>query len=602
MKVVNFKTLKVKNFLSVGEEPVEVSFTKGLNIITGVNKDKSDRRNGVGKSTLADAIYFAIFGNTLRDIKKENIGNNITQSQPEVSIEFSISSSSGNQDLYKITRYLNPSKCYIYKNDKDITLDTISNTTGYISDLISATPELFQNCVIMTVNNTTPFMAKKKIEKRKFIESILNLEVFSEMLNVVRSRYNEAQRDLDMECVRYEEISNQIQSLEKQKAQQLKEAEDRVKKIKERKATNSKDIKRLQEKSETNFKKSIGEYQEQIENQKGNLETCRLKRETANRKIIELRSSNKHLQSTYDKIITTDSECPFCLQSISTHSQEKIQAERANIQSMISDNSSEIEKRSSDLKMLDGIRDKIETKIDSIQSLVNDQTIIVKEKANILSKISQLQEWNSEVDQELKGLETMSNNHSIQIESLSSRLQEVQSTIDVHKNNINLIDISRFVVSEEGVKSYIVKRILQLLNSKLAYYLKKMDSNCVCIFNEYFEEQIIDEKGKVLSYFNFSGAEKKNIDLACLFAFMDIRRLQGDVAFNLNIYDELFDSSLDEKGVELVVSILQERVEKFNEAAIVISHRRDSTKIATGDIIFLQKENGITTRIPVIDN
>ena len=83
---------------------------------------------------------------------------------------------------------------------------------------------------------------------------------------------------------------------------------------------------------------------------------------------------------------------------------------------------------------------------------------------------------------------------------------------------------------------------------------------------------------------------------------MDIRRLQGDVAFNLNIYDELFDSSLDEKGVELVVSILQERVEKFNEAAIVISHRRDSTKIATGDIIFLQKENGITTRIPVIDN
>ena len=83
-----------------------------------------------------------------------------------------------------------------------------------------------------------------------------------------------------------------------------------------------------------------------------------------------------------------------------------------------------------------------------------------------------------------------------------------------------------------------------------------MDSNCVCIFNEYFEEQIIDDKGKVLSYFNFSGAEKKNIDLACLFAFMDIRRLQGDVAFNFNIYDELFDSSLDEKGVELVIEIL----------------------------------------------
>lgn len=602
MKLVNFKTLKVKNFLSVGDQPVEVNFTKGLNIITGVNKDKSDRRNGVGKSTLADAIYFAIFGNTLRDIKKENIGNNVTQKQPEVSIELTISSSTGKDDLYKIVRFLNPSKCFIYKNEKDITLDTINNTTKYISDLISATPELFQNCVIMTVNNTTPFMAKKKIEKRKFIESILNLEVFSEMLTVARSRYNEAQRDLDMECVRYEEVSNQIQSLEEQKTKQQQENIDRVDKINERKATNAEDIKRLKTKAETNFKKSIGEYQSQIDNLKQTLDTCKTKREKANQKIIEITANNKHLQSTHDKIKAEGSTCPVCLQSISDHSKEKINQERANIKNQIKSNCDEVKKRKEDLILADTIRDKLELKIDQIQTSINEQTIIVKEKSNTLSKISQLQEWNNELDTELKGLENMNKIHTDQLEVLSTRLQEVQKTIDIHKKNINLIDIARFVVSEEGVKSYIVKRILQLLNNKLAYYLKKMDSNCVCIFNEYFEEQIIDEKGKVLSYFNFSGAEKKNIDLACLFAFMDIRRLQGDVAFNLNIYDELFDSSLDEKGVELVVDILQERVEKFNEAAIVISHRRDSTKIATGDIIFLQKHKGITTRIPVMDN
>ena len=106
----------------------------------------------------------------------------------------------------------------------------------------------------------------------------------------------------------------------------------------------------------------------------------------------------------------------------------------------------------------------------------------------------------------------------------------------------------------------------------------------------------IDEKGKVLSYFNFSGAEKKNIDLACLFAFMDIRRLQGDVAYNFNIYDELFDSSLDERGVELVLDILKERIEKYNECIMVISHRKESVKLATNDVIFLEKKNGITTR------
>jgi energy-coupling factor transporter ATP-binding protein EcfA2 len=131
-----------------------------------------------------------------------------------------------------------------------------------------------------------------------------------------------------------------------------------------------------------------------------------------------------------------------------------------------------------------------------------------------------------------------------------------------------------------------------------------MDANCICIFNEYFEEELFDEKGQESSYFNFSGAERKNLDLACLFTFMDIRRLQGDVAYNVSVYDELLDSSLDEKGVELVVDILRERVEKLNECVIIISHRKESVKAAGdksvngfNDVIFLQKENGITKRI-----
>ena len=110
MKYVTFQRLSIKNFLSVGDEPVEINFNTGLNIITGVNKDKSDRRNGVGKSTIADAIYFAIFGSTIRDIKKENICNNITNGQTEVSIEFVVKHD-GSSTNYKVVRLLTPSKC-----------------------------------------------------------------------------------------------------------------------------------------------------------------------------------------------------------------------------------------------------------------------------------------------------------------------------------------------------------------------------------------------------------------------------------------------------------------------------------------------------------
>jgi len=183
------------------------------------------------------------------------------------------------------------------------------------------------------------------------------------------------------------------------------------------------------------------------------------------------------------------------------------------------------------------------------------------------------------------------------ITNYNNKVKEIKSKLETVKKKINMFDVVKYIVSEEGVKSYIVKQILHVFNQKLAYYLKKMDSNCICIFNEYFEEQIINEKNKLCSYFNFSGAERKNIDLACLFAFMDIRRLQGDVTFNFSIYDELFDSSLDERGVDLVTSILRERVEKYKECVYVISHRKESVKAATGEVIYLEKSNGITRRV-----
>ena len=91
------------------------------------------------------------------------------------------------------------------------------------------------------------------------------------------------------------------------------------------------------------------------------------------------------------------------------------------------------------------------------------------------------------------------------------------------------------------------------------------------------------------------------MDLACLFTFMDMRRLQGDVCFNFSIYDELFDSSLDARGIELVIGVLKERVDKYDESIMVISHRKESVKAATGDVIFLEKSNGITRRVDYSD-
>ena len=189
MKQINFKTITIKNFLSVGNTPVSVDFKRGLHIITGINKDKEDRQNGVGKSTIADAINFAVFGETLRDLKKEYIVNSINKKNCEVVLEATIKQFD-TIDNIKIVRTLEPSKCFIYINDEDKTRDSISNTNDFIMKKFNCTPEIFQNCVIMTINNTTPFMAKKKQEKRKFIEDIFNLGVFSNMSNLLKTDIN----------------------------------------------------------------------------------------------------------------------------------------------------------------------------------------------------------------------------------------------------------------------------------------------------------------------------------------------------------------------------------------------------------------------------
>jgi len=596
MKYVNFKNVVIKNFLSVGETPVSIDFNTGLNIITGNNKDKLDRRNGVGKSTVADSIYFAIFGSTLRELKKEHIVNNTTQRGCVVELSFDVNTD-GKSYEYKIIRQLTPTKCYLYKDGEDITRDTIQNTTNYIQDLLNTTAEVFQNCVIMTINNATPFMAKKKLEKRKFIEGIFNLQVFSNMLTDVRQEYNGVSKELDIECARYEEISNTLATQQEQKRNADATRMRAHDKLQLRRANCVKEVEALQEKIQnatqtdtTGITESIAKVDELLPEVDEKIQ-----------KIISKRSQITTLidvtQSKHSRISSEHSTCPTCLHKLDETHKDLINQEKSKLQAQLSDLSggkTECDNKLDEARKLKSLLS--EKRLKQTKKLQQTQIEITNNR-NIGKQIEQLNSQLNDIEDDLKSISNTHDEYDKTITSTEKRLETAQTGIDVIKNKLAKLEIIKFVVSEEGVKSYIVKKILQLFNAKLSYYLKKMDSNCICVFNEYFEDEIIDEKGKPCSYFNFSGAERKNIDLACLFAFMDIRRLQGDVAFNFSMYDELFDSSLDERGVELVIDILNERIENYKECVIVISHRKESTKLATGEVIFLEKQNGMTTRV-----
>ena len=601
MKLVNFTSVSIKNFLSVGPDPVTVNFSTGLHIITGINKDKEDRRNGVGKSTIADAIHFAIFGNTIRDVKKEHIVNHFVGTGTEVVLEFDVT----DRDIAtkcKVVRTIEPSKCYLFIDGEDKTMDTIGHTTDYICKLLNTTQDIFQNCVILTINNTIPFMAKKKVEKRKFIEGIFNLEVFGQMLGVLRQDYNDTKKNLEIETTRVEEVERSLDGYNKKKQEKKESQKERQNLLVDRKTNNVEELNQLSKKIFDTDQEEIVNIDKTIAQVDTNIQSCVAKSLEINKDISTYEAETKFKNQSLSNIGTEKDKCPVCLRPITDHDREQIDSEKAELQQQIKEIELKIEEDKQSLQVAESLREKLDQAKVSQQALLNDHVNKIKESDTTKERIKQLKEWNSQIDEDFINFKDEALQFDQQIRDHQDRLNTLTKQLGDIRHKINILDVVKFIVSEEGVKSYIVRKILQLFNAKLSYYLQQMDANCCCIFNEYFEEEIVDEKGKRCSYHNFSGAERKNIDLACLFAFMDIRRLQGSVAYNFSIYDELLDSSLDERGVDLVLNILRERVEKYNECVMIISHRKESVKIGThykneGSVIFLEKKNGITRRV-----
>jgi len=599
MRYVYFKRIKLSNFLSVGKKPVEITFKPGLNIITGRNYDKSDRANGVGKSTIADAVHFALYGSTIRDLKKENIVNNQAPDQLcEVELEFSYQSDKINE--CKIIRTINPTRCLFYVNGEDVTRSGVPQTTELIVDTIKTSSEVLQNSIIMSINNTIPFMAQKKVEKRKFIEGILGLEVFGEMLLQVRSDYNDTKKALDIETTKFEETERSLLDATKQKDIYEENKKKRLKVLQDRQSNNKKELEDLNVKL-SKFEPVNSQAQEKIET---DLKLLKEAEKSYNKKVAGINKvvteAEAHIKFNTDrikKIKKVDSKCPYCGKDLAEAANTQYEKDKADCEVEIVKYTEIRDKEKERLVAAQKGLDKLDTAIPAMERKLNEFTLRKQEVKNVEQRVKQLESWLQSLVVDIDQLNNDSNDLQVSIDKILRRQLDIKNSTVNLQEKLDIIENAKLITSEEGVKSFIVKKILQVLNTRLSVYLRKLESNSTVVFNEFFEEIITNERGVECSYFNFSGAERKAIDLAMLFTFQDIRRAQADVWLNLSMFDELFDSSLDEKGIELVLDILKDRVDNYNESIYIISHRKESKKYCIGgEIVYLEKKNGITTR------
>jgi len=428
------------------------------------------------------------------------------------------------------------------------------------------------------------------------VEGILNLGIFGQMLLKTRADYNEYKKEND---ILGSVFSTQNKNLSLYQSQIEKNKEIKTQKIESLKnkiLDNNKKIDLYIDNSSIEIK--IQEKRDFIVSKEDStlkLEDGLLKIENELQKLfkdqLESDFEIKNIKERISEAKKKEGTCPTCKKK---YENDDICIDINDLNEKLSTNLDKNEKIN---KKISTFADKKRTLKSAISSNKFEIEKLNKEIQQLLvdsKEIYHLKDKNDELLKDIEEIKNSKDNVDDLIENVKKEIKESEDKIQKLQKQLLILETAKFVVSEEGVKSYIVKKMLSVLNSQLNFYLKTLNAPCTCEFNELFEETIYNSNGKECSYFNFSGGERKRIDIAILFMFQDILKLQTGVSFNISMYDELFDSALDESGVFNVMDVLKDRVEKTQETIYIISHNKTASSMTFTNTILLEKKNGTT--------
>ena len=595
MKRINFTKLTIKNFLSVGNEEVKVKFKDGLNIITGYNRDEEDIKNGVGKSSVIFSFYFAIFGEAMVDLPNKFLINRRIGKGAVVRLEFEDISSKRGEEYFVIERTLCPNKCRIWKNDVEKTKSSIAETNKYILEVLDADEEIFKNCIVMRANSGASFMTKKKTEKKNFIESIFNLGVFSEMAKLLKDDIKEVRSKFDIEnsalsvmesnAIRYRE---RIAEIQKQIDEQQQKIEAEKKRIEKAIKEEEEKILAMQSKTSDFDSSVLKEQQEKLN--KANLFDKQL-----SQKLGELSYELKALKKQITNIDKIGNACPTCKRDYPSDMVNENERIKLELTQKVTEVFSVYKETEAKQLKLSEMRKTIQKIIDEQKRLENDIKVNNVRIASAKRSINQLQEMMNKVEE--KYAVSPIDAFVQTLAETEEQSKEKKGIVDEIQKQLGRMNICEHIFGEQGVRSYIVNMLLELLNGRIKYYLKSFKSTFEFTFNEVFEEVITDANGVICMYNNCSGAEMKKIDLAIAFSFLDIIKFHRQVEYNVAFYDEILDSSVDNKSLEHIIEFIADRAKQQNKAVYIVTHKADIMMPQLTETVLLEKKNGFTRRI-----
>ena len=492
--MIYFKKLRWRNFLSTGNQFIEVDLRKAPStLIIGMN--------GAGKSTLLDALCFALFNRAFRDIKKEQLVNTINQNDCEIEVEFETSNKQ-----YKVIRNIKPNKFEVYCNN--VLLNQDANNIDYQNaleqNILKCNYRAFCQVVILGSTSYEPFMHLRARYRREVVEEILDIRVFSHMDLLLRQKQGELNKAVVDVKHRYNLMTEKYE-LQKDHFEQIQnrdntDIEDRKKQRKENDQSNYEYMSKLQLLNE----KIISTKAEMWGGDKHN------RKET---ELTKLETKIEHNLETHKKKVSffeQNNNCPTCTQPINERfkqtqiyeGKKKINELEEGLQKLFA----EIENNKGKIKEMEAINQRL-----------NDLNIAV---AKVNTSISEINRHSNRLDTEIAKLENDKDNTNNVTKELE-QIKEDLKLVNVEKNKAveekKYIDIAREILNDTGVKANIIKKYLPIMNNLINKYLQSMDFFVNFELDEEFNETIKSRFRDTFNYNSFSEGEKLRIDLALLF-------------------------------------------------------------------------------------
>ena len=546
--MILFKKIRWKNFLSTGNLFTEVCLNDSrTTLISGLN--------GHVKSTILDALAFSLFGKTFLNINLPQLPNSINQKDCLVELEFD-----ANGSEYLVRRGLEPKIFEIYKNGTLVEQSAKAKDyqRQFEETVLRMSFKAFCQVVILGSSNYVPFMRLTAADRRSIVESILDIDVFTAINIILKSKMTE-NKDL------LRNISHRLE-LQEEKIKSQKNILDNIRSLSEDAIRKNKEEIQKCERKLSSLSEKVKNLLSDIEDKKKEISDS----SSVSRKLTKLteieRDIRKQLKSILGKIETIESmtHCSSCNQQIPEDHKS----------GLLESKTSKMKEMESAIEELERRRTPLEERKSQIEKIQEDISNIVMEITELNSEVSGINSYRSKLqkdNEKILSADDEKNNAESKLRVLVEEKENIVSNSDELKENDAMYGLASFLLKDTGIKKRIISHYIPVINKVINNYLQQMNFFVLFELDEEFNEKIRSRHRDEFTYNSFSEGEKRKIDLALLFAWRKIAQMKNSVSTNLLVLDEILDGSLDNTSTESFLDIIANLDKTTN--LFVISHK-----------------------------